>query len=280
MAGPHTWIKTVPSPWEAASFNTGLLPGSNEEVYFDGTANGDVVSGLNQTAVDLDKLHIKAEYSGTIGAHGNPLIISADTVIHEGTGTLYYQDGGGQTDVILIRSTNLIDAAWLNGATFDRVRIIGGKVSFGSTFTCQTRMEIGDGTAGYTAIVDAENGPGADVPEFRMISGFLSGQGAYHLLTPGVGGYAFMSGGTVILDAGAPAYLGGVFVMTGGYLEWANYGSPGSVVQATQVELYGGTIDARKGNLKQILTLYKSQNAELLYTGTSLTITTTHPMEP
>ena len=105
-----------------------IAAASGETVIFDGHAQGDVIGGLNQAAVDLAKLQIMSDHFGAIGKVGDPLIISADLVVNAGGGRLVYQDGTGTTDVFIVQSSDRRVEAWLSGNTFTRLRVNRGHV--------------------------------------------------------------------------------------------------------------------------------------------------------
>jgi hypothetical protein len=123
------WIANLDGSWATTTnWSTGSVPVSNDIVIFDSRHNGNVTGGLNQTAVDLDSLHIMAGNTSQIGNNeSDPLIISADSVRHYGSGTLFYQDGDGTTDLIRINSPNMVKAAWLSG-TLGYVAAIDGSI--------------------------------------------------------------------------------------------------------------------------------------------------------
>lgn len=110
MAGPHTWISGT-GTWEAAGFDTGLLPADDEIVFMDGDrSNRSVTSGLDQNLVELKRLWTRPNYSGTLGVPGSPLIIGIENLIHQGTGTFFWHSHDSNAEYVVVDSANLVDA--------------------------------------------------------------------------------------------------------------------------------------------------------------------------
>jgi hypothetical protein len=239
MAGPHYWIANTPSSWVAASFSTGLLPASNEEVYFDARGQGDVVGGLDQTAIDLDLLNIAEDYDGNIGADGAPLIISADVVAMRGNGTLSYKDGGGTTDVLIVDSANLQDAAIVDGATISRLRVVRGGTNVLASATVAL-LEMEEVQYGTTIVTMAD---GAAAPALYMVGG--------NLTTYAVG-FTVLSGGYIRLLGNAT----GGWYQAGGYCNWASKIRGSFVPSMASAVLMRGTMDTREGIIKDFATSF------------------------
>jgi hypothetical protein len=246
IPGPHRWIARTPSSWVAGSFDTGLLPGSNEVVIFDGSGQGSVVGGLNQTAIDLDRLELLSAYGGSIGVPGNPLIISADEVIHQGSGTLCYQDGGGTTDLMIVDSPNAVNAAYLGGNTITRARILNGYLEFVSGIGTVTHLELGTSDSpnshpGPRVAMSDSLGNVGFVTNLRMNNGFLNG----NMIAAASTGHQVICGGywrSPFLGS-----TGGVYLQTGGTVELyldQSYASSIALI-AMDLHLIGGVLDTR-----------------------------------
>lgn len=116
MATP-IWISSDGDWGNTASWSTGAVPVNDDTAMFDGLNSVvSVTGGLEQTGVNLARLQSNPAYTGDIGLNGNPLHIDALTVLHRGTGTLYFKSDGGQNH-IQVDSTNLINAAVLSGTS-------------------------------------------------------------------------------------------------------------------------------------------------------------------
>ncbi len=131
--------------WDnAASWTGATVPVSNDVVIFPSNNSVSVTSNQGgQTAVDLDALIIHPSYNGDIGTSGTPLLISADKVLHEGTGTLYYTDGDGTTDHVIVNSTNRTDAAVFSGTSLSRITALRGKITLDSSLAALALLEVG-----------------------------------------------------------------------------------------------------------------------------------------
>jgi hypothetical protein len=97
-AGPSDCNDT--DNWSGAA-----VPVSSDIVIFDGRTTVSALYGMNQTGVDLAKLHIMPSYTGSIGSAGAPLIIEcAGNAIIQGQGTGYYlQCGNDAADADIAR---------------------------------------------------------------------------------------------------------------------------------------------------------------------------------
>lgn len=278
MAGPHRWIATTPSSWVAASFDSNLLPASNEIVRFDGTGQGDVIGGLDQTAVDLDELTISPAYFGQIGNHGAPLIISADLVVHRGRGSLFYQNGAGTTDLLFVDSDNLVDAAFLGGSAFSRVVLLKGRTTLLVGLETLTDLEVSYRTNDIgDVILDARNLATAKpiITDFRQDGGtalFNRPLMENMIVTNGVCRMFHRN------QTSSPQFT----YQTGGTVVWTAASSAGAFTWPTpDYHLVGGTLDISEGAQKTITSLYVYKNG-LLYdpNGNLTSSSTVVQMEP
>ena len=266
----HRWIAQVPSAWAAASFDTNSLPASNDTVIFGSWGQGDVISSLSQTAVDLDLLQIQDSYFGRIGNHGNPLIISADLVIARGRGTLHYQDGNGTTDVMILDSDNLVNAAYIGGNTITRLRVMKGRVKLVTGIGTIADLEVSyrsniDGDA----YVDAGDLGALVVTDLRMDGGTLKVFGAT------IQNFTISAG---LLDAYTLSTSGSTATyQTGGRVRWTDVPPVGlSVAWPTaEYHLMGGTLDISGGGPKTVTTLYQYAGGTLYDPNNNLDATST-----
>lgn len=257
MAGPHRWIAQGAAPWQASSFDTGLLPASGETVIFDGTGQGHVIGGMNQTAVDLALLHIMREYVGNIGQLGDPLVISADTVVHRGLATLHYKDGSGATDFMIIDSPNHVRAAFLGG-TISRLRCLNGRTTLLADIASMSSLEIAKAKdAVYAGQVHVDDGSAGNfLTALYIDDGFF--KGPMSLVPTGAPptSHATIRGGRWRITNSSSAQGVRSIVMTGGIIEVATApGSPGSVRQwtVTQFDVMGGHLDLSQANVIQFV---------------------------
>jgi hypothetical protein len=279
MAGPHRWIKQTPSSWVAASFDTNLLPGNNEKVIFDGFGQGSVVGGLNQAAVDLDLLQIDEAYTGNIGAVSDPLIISADEVVYQGSGTMHYRDGNGITDLMIVESPNVLQAAVLSGDTITRLRVLNGRVQLVSGFTGTiSTLEIApSGVDTNTYVEVLPNG-------FCLISELFMNGGVFDTGNTNVFSLstcrAMINGGLWRTAQGIDAVVETDIrlYLFGGTIIWESTDANDQWIG--QLHLIGGTFDARLGGRKTIAALYLWDQADFQYINSKMTINSTVRMKP
>ena len=108
----------------AANWSTAAVPIDNDVVIFDGAVtSAPVLFGLDQVLIDLDFLHILRSYSGDIGRRDDPLKISADYVLHRGSGALFYDAGTTTTTDRFTYDSDYPDQVQLDG----RVQILNVK---------------------------------------------------------------------------------------------------------------------------------------------------------
>ena len=103
---------------DAANWDTGV-PGAGDTVIFDGLADdGDQNCTVNiaLAATNLARLEVHGTYTGTIGASGSYLIISADRVLLNPGGDLYLDSGGTDSlDTVIVTGTASGKAIYLKG---------------------------------------------------------------------------------------------------------------------------------------------------------------------
>lgn len=268
MAGPHRWIATTPSGWAAASFDTGLLPGNDETVIFGSWAQGDVISDLDQTAVDLDALQVQDGYFGRIGNHGNPLIISADLIIHRGRGTLHFQQGSSTTDLIIIDSDNKVNAAYISGADISRLRLLKGKTKLLVGIENVTDIEVSyRNDPQNDVILDALGLANAKpiVADLRMDGGTVF----FH--RPLIENIVVADGVLRVFyhqNTTSPQFT----YQTGGRVVWTSFFASGATTwQTPEYHLLGGMLDISEGGQKTFTSLYVYKNGTLYDPNNNLT---------
>ena len=113
----HTWTNgSADGDWNnVANWNTGALPGSGglglDTAIFDGnvTQTGPSVNMDRSGDTVLNRIVIRPNFTGNIGASGNPLIhsvwivgVSTARVIHRGSGAVYFKVTGNEgTDFVM-----------------------------------------------------------------------------------------------------------------------------------------------------------------------------------
>lgn len=110
MATEHTWISTGSDDFEnTANWDSGEVPGTGalgaDTMMFDGdSSNVSPATNLDREAagdVQFKRIIVRKNYTGSIGASGNPLICGVDSssvtsdaenrIIHRGTGGFYWK---------------------------------------------------------------------------------------------------------------------------------------------------------------------------------------------
>lgn len=152
-----------------ASWTGATVPISNDVAVFPDNNSVSVTSGLSQAAVDLDALIVHPGYTGDIATSGSHLTISADRVLHEGSGTLYYTDGNGITDLFILNASG--GAAVVSGTSLTRVLAMRGQLTLDASMSSLTDLEVSFfNSRASDALVTIENGAGT-ITNLRMNGG-------------------------------------------------------------------------------------------------------------
>ena len=174
-----------------ASWSGGVPPANGDTVIFPANNSVSVTSNQDgQGAVDLAALLIQPGYVGNIGSSGTHLIISADRIVHEGSGTLFYTDGAGTTDNVIVNAVGNAAAATFSGTSLTRIVVLGGKVTLDGSIAAVANLEVSYVNAMQSdAEVIIENGAGT-ITTLLMSGGIVSSSA---VITT-----AYVSGGILI----------------------------------------------------------------------------------
>jgi hypothetical protein len=105
------------------NWSTGTVPVDSDDVILD-AGSRDIVDGLNQSAVTLTSLTIRPGYTGSIGANGTSLQISATTLSYSGGGEFININGTFTTAEFSPPGAG----EWsLTGGTTTTLRVLGGQ---------------------------------------------------------------------------------------------------------------------------------------------------------
>lgn len=245
----------------AANYSTAAIPVGNDRLFF--TTNGTFAPNVNMaalTAVDLDLLYVGPQFTQDIGTSGAPLDISADKVIHQGSGCLYYKDGGGTTDWLIVDSPNMTLAAKLTGTTISHIHVVSGAVKCDASLgavalaridqNAHVTWEAGAGT--ITALwMDGGVMTNSAVVTTGIVTGGVLTKETEEIVT------LWLGNGTVVYNAPT----------TTGTITTAYVGARG------KLNLLGNAL------AKTITTLYTQPGATLLYRSDLHTFTTSYRMD-
>lgn len=238
----HIWDSTD------GAYNTGFAatkPGANDTSIYPASNNQAVLSEhTDENGVDQDLIWIQEGFSPDIGANGSELFTSADKLIHEGSGALWFKAGDALCDEVIINTqaaTSGITNATLIGTDttdYDKITILRGRVTLGANLSSDlTRLTIGRRT---NPLSDAfvTMGAGSVVPTLLQYAGTLNNESAITT--------AYLTNGTLTQDT---ATITTVY-MTGGTLLYLFGGT------IAEVNVYGGLFDpTRSGRQKTITVL-------------------------
>lgn len=231
----------------AANWSADTAPVSNDRIFFT-SENSSANTGPNTTmtgltAVDADLIQIQTGYTEAIGTTGDPFKISADKVEHYGPNTLYYLDGDGTTDHILVDVSRTVSSGQLSlelsGATTTLFSLIRGYASVLASTTITT-MHIGQ--IGFaTPETRLTIATGCTLTTGRAFGGTVTCSSA-------VTGLEVFAGSTWTQNTAAITTL---YVFPGARVNLAFTGT------YTTVYHYGGIIDATAGGPMTFTNYYK-----------------------
>jgi hypothetical protein len=93
------------------SWDRGATPAAGNDIIFPNNNRQSVTAGLDQSATGkFGSIVIHRGFGGSLGTAVNPLIASAASVLHRGSGTLHYKDGGNVTDLLTINTDNRLES--------------------------------------------------------------------------------------------------------------------------------------------------------------------------
>ena len=206
-----------------------------------------IISGAdNENAIDLNSIYIQRGHNQDVATSGAPWYISADELVHEGGGTLYFKGGDVKTDVVHINatpSTAQALSASLTGdaaaADYGNITITRGRVTIeGVTFTID-RLVCGF-TGSQPSDVDVTISPTNGLITEMYVYG-----GTVKLSRPVT--RLLVCAGTVVIDDFKPVTVH----QYGGTVE---YRTPTSVGDITEYNLGGGFLDLTKAFLPHGIT--------------------------
>lgn len=178
------WEGTTGAWSTAANWSADTVPATGDTVIFDGRVTQSVTSGVDQTGVDLAKLHVMPSYTGSIGDNdtggtGNgPLIIevsngSSAYALVEGTGDIYLQVGNDANDafideLIINKSSGTIGLSSQKNAAAGNVGRISKLIAIKGTINVYGTADIANtgaeaGTWVYAYYIQPTNGRDSNV---------------------------------------------------------------------------------------------------------------------
>jgi hypothetical protein len=227
----------------AGNWSPATAPVSNDEAMFDASSTVNVDAGLDQSAVDLDALIVAKGCKINIGTSASPLIISADKVLHEGDGTLYYKDGNGTTDLVIIKGTlqEGAGAAVLDGSSITRLVVAKGLVTIKGTAGSIGTLTIAwiDNVANDAKVVLETRSASQSITTLRMSGGSLDSDWEIAAL--------YLTEGRVFHDSAAGNAIQNIYQLGGS----VQYQSSGTIGLA---ELVAGVLDASKSSAATTIT--------------------------
>lgn len=218
------WTSTIDQPIDtAAGYSNGVVALNGVVLFPNGGTHN--ATGASQAAVDADEIIIASGFSGTVGDAGTSWTISADLVRMYGSGGLYYTDGAGVTDFMIIDADTSVVPIVLGG-TITRLVVLRGNVTINGTITNLSVSSHTGSNADATVTVN----PGG------VITNIYQGSGTVKSSSTTAHTIWHMTGGTATRNAGGA--ITSLRVGTGATMIYK------SVTTVTAAEVFGGgTLD-------------------------------------
>lgn len=279
-------VGTSSSTWESANFVASGLPVDGDGVLVPRTCTVNLTQSLDRSAdvggvgngLNLALLQLLPYELINVGASGSPLKCTADEIIHNGLGELWFESRRtGSTDVtdkIIVNSGNTRLALDLRGnVTVTRLEIIGGAVRHVDVVVTAAFIGQKIGSA-RTSLLSYGVGP----TSIYMNGGTVRTMGTATIV---------MNGGE--LTVGGPAQFGSTtgnapnvstLYMFGGYCRWMSTPAPTSPTGDPIIYLIGGTLEVPPGidgnpTISPVIgTIYVWPGATLILPQTNATIIT------
>lgn len=144
MAIDIVWTSADGNVTATSSYDTAATPANNDSLLLPSTNSQSMTTNMaGLTAIDLDVLFVDKGYGGAVGADGTPFEISSDLAKMFGGQPFHYKDGGGTTDLVIIRCANASTVVTLDGDTLTKVIILRGNVVIKSSTGTIADLEIG-----------------------------------------------------------------------------------------------------------------------------------------
>lgn len=260
------WVSTTGDLSAAASYSPSGVP-STGRMNFDDGSQYDVVSGLTAFAAsNFTKVWFHSTYQGNVGADGNALELSPQTLIHQGSGSLFFKPVTNAITLsnILIDSTNQQDALTV---------LIGGDSSSYNLYIRSGAAQLLNGTGAWRRLhIGAHFGVGpfltigssvGVISDYYQTSGFVTTQSPL-----GKSGQSrcTIDGGDLTYDQRATSAWNHI-LLTGGTF---HYNGTGTLSEAI---IESGTLDMQMdGRAKTISTVIIHPGANFL-THDAITVT-------
>jgi hypothetical protein len=259
--------------WDnAALVRVARWAAADKALFTANTPDEHAITNLDQSLVDIALIFIAGDFRGDVGAHQNPLIISADRVVHLGEGTLHYDNSSigappDTTDEIIIAHTGPRGslAAVLTGGKLTTIAVARGNVKINDTDATTLLVTSHIGNRRSDAKVEVIKTTAA-ITNVRMAGGWLRLGGA-------ADGTNFdITDATIINESSALAAA--ILRLYSGTVRW------NSGVTLTRAELYGGLLDfTHTAEEKTITTLFRFPGARFAYLPDLTTVTTDVDMD-
>lgn len=244
------WVSTSGDLNAAASYAPSGVPADTGSLYFDGSSNQSVVSGLTAFsgyANGITRLWTQSPYLGDVGANGNSLVAAIKYLIHNGSGSFYHSHlSAWPKSYIVVNSPNQHDAFILSGTDGAggvdlTVAVLQGhaEVLTDNTIVLGTLLVGGAGVQYPSVEIGVINACNS----YRQTSGFVTTKTGLGTSTD----RALIDGGTLIYDSTATSGWANVEV-AGGLFEYNGTGTMAFCIVSS------GTLDMNQDSRAKTIT--------------------------
>jgi hypothetical protein len=248
------------------SWSPSGLPIAGDSWFFDGSSKYDVSSGLQAfAAIEPAKIRIQSPYEGNIGADGNFLRVPVRRLIHQGSGSLFYEYVlvFNFDSYILIDSPNLQDAfTFYNPASPSNVRMLirrgRAKLLDAGGSIAQLIVCSRDGLGPFVTI-GANYGA---VAYYHQTSGEVTTKSDLGIST----GDCIVDGGTLIYDAASTDAWNRIVVAGGRVI----YNGTGTL---TECIIDSGTLDMTQDSRAKTISALTIMPGSNFYTHENISVT-------
>lgn len=204
MPDYKSWVSTNGDLNSAASWSPSGTPVVSDHWFFGDSSQVDVISNLS-ALLGGSRIWVQKTYEGNVGANGNPLVVYFNTMVHQGSGSIYLNRTAYPTSFLTVDSPNLIDAMTITavGATVPGdeelfVLCLSGGVEFLNDFGILYGLHVGS----PQATVTIGSGSGI-IRHYSQNSGTVTTKRPLGGTSASPRGRALVAGGTLTYDVSA-----------------------------------------------------------------------------
>ena len=271
------WVSTTGDLGAVASYDPSGVPIDLDSLYFDGSSNQDAHTSMSTfSAITITRFWAQPPFQGDIGANGNPILMTAKQLVHQGSGSVYHDHPAvSGPSYIVIDSPNLQDAYTLTAT--------GGAGGLDATWSVVNgRMIVLDNSSSVLGTLLVGPGrlaaPIVDIGKINTVADYRQSGGFVTTKTPLAANLstsrAIIDGGTLVYHKDATTTLPWTkMAITGGRVEYNGVGVSGGV-HMTECVLASGILDMTKDSRAKTISKLIILPGGVFLTHKNITVTT------